>query len=406
MKRTLTARPENHDYLAELRQRCGTRPLLADPLELERRYSANSGNSSAQRKPYDMAEGIAFINISGFLTADARWWDETDYNEIVHEVKMAVADPDVKGILLRVDSAGGEVTKAFETARELAEAGKKKPMWTAVDPFAYSAAYMLACCGERIYVLPDSGGVGSIGVYSMHVDMSKALDKMGVAITIISAGKGKMDGNPYEPLSDGARKRFTAEVERYYEAFVGFVAEQRKMPAERIVKELGANLFNGRAQAIGSGLATHVGSFTDAWVEMASFVQQKSFTSVPASADTTLRKEVPKMERPDNPADTSTKPDTAAAVDAAKKEGFAQAAEIVALCELAGRSDRASAFISAGASVAQVRAELLAEKVKASETNPIQNATLPDQGTKAGNGLIAACERLAAEKLAQAKGGQ
>lgn len=405
MKRTLAARPDHHDYLAEIRQRCGTQPLLADPLELARRYGANNGSTGA-RKPYEMAEGIAFINISGFLTADARWWDETGYDEIVDEVEMAVADPDVKGILLRVDSAGGEVTKAFETARGLAEAGKKKPMWTAVDPYAYSAAYMLACCAERIYVLPDSGGVGSIGVYSMHVDMSKALDKMGVAITFISAGKGKTDGNPYEPLSDSARKRFAAEVNRYYETFVGFVAERRKMPAERIVKELGAGLFNGRAQAIASGLATHVGSLADAWVEMANFVQQKSFTSVPASADTTLHKEVPKMERPDNPADTSTKPDTAA-VDAAKKEGFAQAAEIVALCELAGRSDRASAFISAGASVAQVRSELLAEKVNASESNTIQNATLPEQGMKANsNGLIAACERLAAEKMAQAKGGR
>lgn len=405
MKRSeLRARPAGYDYLAELRQRCALQPSLLDIDRMEPHIARMAAtNGGQERKPYRCEEGIAIIDVSGLLTAEPAWWDETGYDEIVGEVEMAVGDSEVKGILLRVNSFGGEAVKSFEAAQSLVDAGKKKPIWAAVDPRAYSAGYLMASCGERIYVLPHSGGVGSVGVYAMHVDISGMLANEGVKVTFISAGEGKTDGNKFEPLGDSAYQRFKADIDRTYGLFTAHVAKQRGMTVEQVVK-LGAHLYDGSERAVGSSLADRVGTLEDAWVEMAAFVndQRSSFTSMSAtSAAMTSTEEAINMAL-DQQADVkNTAPaESHADVEAARVAGFADAQEIVSLCQLAGKPERAAAFIAEKKTSAQVRAELLRERASADETKAVQNQILPEHGagvSATSNGLIAACDRLAAE---------
>jgi len=148
--KTFGARPADLDYRAELERRFGRKPAMCEMDSL--------GGSSEQRKPYDTAEGIAIIQITGVLTNDAWWGEESEYGEIQKEVGMASDDAAVKGILLRINSPGGETDNAFETAVFLAKAREKKPIWAIADSMAYSAGYLLASEAERIYVLPITGG--------------------------------------------------------------------------------------------------------------------------------------------------------------------------------------------------------------------------------------------------------
>lgn len=394
-----TARDARANYRAELEQRFGVRPALCEMDAI--------GYSADKRKPYEMAEGVAIIDISGVLTNDAWWWDETEYGDIQREVRMALEDSDVTAILLRVNSPGGETDNAFETADVIAEAGKKKPLWAAADNIAYSAGYLLASSASRIYVAAKSGGVGSIGVYSAHFDYSKALEKMGINVTLISAGKGKTDGNPYEPLSDAAKKKIRAEVDRLYGLFVGSVARGRRGLSEESVREMGAALCNGAEAAIAAKLADKSGSVEDAWVDLVEFTQaqqQKSF-GMSASAGMNPRKEVG-MADTHKPADEKKPPEQAAEAVAdnaklvaeARAAGFAEAQEIVELCSLAGQPAKAAAFIGERKSAADVRKTLLDERARSGEEGgEINNASMPGTAASKDKPKQSLAERMKAQ---------
>jgi hypothetical protein len=145
MSKELKRRPSGHDYRAELEQRFRGAHLC---------HMDSIGGSSSDRKPYQVAERIAIIDIVGVLCNDAWYYDETEYSQIQREVRMASEDQDADGILLRICSPGGETDNAFETAAVLSQCAEKKPMWAVADNMAYSAAFLMASTAAKIYVPP------------------------------------------------------------------------------------------------------------------------------------------------------------------------------------------------------------------------------------------------------------
>lgn len=183
-------------------------------------------------KPYRVVDGVAIIQIRGDLihklgTLDPWWWC-TGYDGIAFKVGWALADPDVKGILLDIDSPGGMVDGCAACGDVIARAAKVKPVWAALSDTAYSAAFWLGSHATRILV-PRTGGIGSVGVVTMHVDCSRALDEWGYTITVIHAGAHKADGHPYAPLPDPVLADITADLEMLRGQFAGAVAAGRGM---------------------------------------------------------------------------------------------------------------------------------------------------------------------------------
>jgi signal peptide peptidase SppA len=198
-------------------------------------------------KPYRMHDrGIAVIPIHGYLAhrVDShRPNTYTGYNYITNLVNAAVDDPEVRSIVLDVNSPGGMVNGAFETADVIRAAREKKPITAIVDSSAYSAAYLLSSAATSIHA-PKSGGVGSIGVVTMHVDVSQMLEDEGIKVTMLYAGKYKVDGNPYEKLSEGARSRIETRLSQSYNLFVNTVAENRGIDPDVIIGTE-AGIFQG-----------------------------------------------------------------------------------------------------------------------------------------------------------------
>jgi len=194
-------------------------------------------------KPFAFANGIAFIPIHGLLINRLSWsWSfATGYNFIRSQHNAALADPDVELIVFDVNSPGGIASGCSELAREIFDGRSEKRSLAVVDARCYSAAYFLASAAERIVVTP-SGGVGSIGVVSMHVDYSRMMDADGIKITFVTAGDEKVDGNPYEPLSERARASIQRDVDYHYGLFVEAVARHRDM-SEDDVRATEAALF-------------------------------------------------------------------------------------------------------------------------------------------------------------------
>ncbi len=128
----------------------------------------------------------------------------TSVQGVARQFRAAMADPDIGRVILDVDSPGGQVGGVEELAREIYQARGQKPVTAIANGLAASAAYWIATAADEFVVTP-SGQVGSIGVFGMHQDVSAALEKDGVKVTMVSAGKYKTEGNPFEPLTDEAR---------------------------------------------------------------------------------------------------------------------------------------------------------------------------------------------------------
>lgn len=214
------------------------------------------------QKPYDMIGNVAIIPIEGSLVHKGGWLEsysgETSYQGLQTQVSRALRDTSVKGVAFEVDSYGGEVSGAFETADMIAELSAAKPTIAILSDHAYSAGYLLASAARQI-VLPEQGGVGSIGVITLHTDMSQALANAGYRITILSAGEHKADGNPLQPLPDGVAADILGELEGVRETFAGRVAKYRgkRLPfADAMGTE--ARVFTG-ANGVKAGLADATG---------------------------------------------------------------------------------------------------------------------------------------------------
>lgn len=233
--------------------------------ESSRFVGTREKDADGKKKAYRTQDGVAIIEISGSLVNRYSFLDAlsgmTSYEEIKHLVGMAASDPDVSGILLDIDSPGGEAIGAFEAADAVRAAAAQKPVTAVVNGMAASAAYAIASAATRI-VSTASGISGSIGVVLLHTDYSNKLHQAGVKPTLIHAGARKVDGNPYQPLTDDVRGELKAEVERFYDLFVESVAAGRPITAEAI-RATEARTFLG-VDAVKNGLADSVGSFETA----------------------------------------------------------------------------------------------------------------------------------------------
>lgn len=194
----------------------------------------------------------------------------TGTDALTDEFRQALRDPQVGAIVLDVDSPGGGVFGVPELAREIRDARGKKPIVAVANALAASAAYWIASAADEMVVTP-SGEVGSIGVYAMHEDWSKAMERQGVAATFVHAGRFKVEGHPFAPLDDDARAKMQADVDAYYDMFVAGVAKGRGLPRATVRGEaFGEGRLLMAQEAVANGLADRVATLDDVLGELAS----------------------------------------------------------------------------------------------------------------------------------------
>lgn len=243
--------PQTADiFVSHLTQLAGVHPDHTAALEaaafasLEESYGYGS-DTAESRKPFVYQDGVAVIPVHGALLNrfGGAYSFATGYNYIRRMMNAAIEDDDVQLIVLDVDSPGGEAAGCMELAEEIREARDSKPILSVVDSLSCSAGYALASAASRMVATPSSK-IGSIGVVLMHMNVKGALDQMGVEVTFIEAPEDGMKtaGNPFEPLSNEAKKDFQASVNKAYDTFVDLIAENRALD-EDSVRETKARVF-------------------------------------------------------------------------------------------------------------------------------------------------------------------
>lgn len=215
-------------------------------------------------RPYVVVNGILQVPVRGILLHDFPFqfgsW-ATGYAYIWKAVERGMSDPQVRGIALVIHSPGGEVAGCFELVDRIYEVRGDKPIRAFAHEYAYSAAYAIASVADNITV-SKTGGVGSIGVVTMHIDVSKALDANGLKVTFIKRGKHKTDGNPFEPLPADVEARIQERIDALGEVFESSVARNRSMDAGTI-RGFEALTFMP-SEAVSNGLADAIGPLDDA----------------------------------------------------------------------------------------------------------------------------------------------
>ena len=375
-------------------------------------------------------EKIAVISVIGTLVTRSGYLDAVSglqaYGDIGDAVAAAMDDTSVRGVILDIDSPGGEVGGLFdlvERIEAIRNAGAK-PLWAVANESALSAAYAIASAADRIYVT-RTGEAGSIGVVAVHVDESGADAKAGLAWTFVFAGDQKIDGNAHEPLSERARATIQADVDRLYSEFCALVAANRGLTVAT-VRSTNAAIYRGEL-AIRAGLADRLGALDLAVAEMAGELDRLASARTPinliakrrlsmATNDTEQIEDQPREPQPpaepqqpveSAPAPADAPPDPApAAAEPAQAAGTAERlraefAEVAAIATQAARLgvsvDAADALKKGIAPDALRRSVLDTLAARAEATNVI--AAAPPTPTAGDSPIV----RRARERAAAAR---
>ena len=229
--------------------------------------------------------GIAVLPLYGVVTQRGNMVDDisgpgsTSTQQFTSVLRQMLADDTVGQILIDIDSPGGSVYGVSELASEIVKARAQKPVIAVANSLAASAAYWIGCSASEFYVTPG-GEVGSIGVWQAHFDYSKALEEEGVKPTLISAGKFKVEGNPYVPLDPEAQAFMQSRVNDYYNAFIKAVAKGRGVSAADVQGGMGEGRVLGADAALDAKMVDGVATFDDVLARM----QKKAVSQKPPGA--------------------------------------------------------------------------------------------------------------------------
>ncbi|AZZ92753.1 S49 family peptidase [Hahella sp. KA22] len=227
--------------------------------EKMRSKAASYGPNRTRERPYQVVDGVAIIPVSGTLVHKFGYLRPTSgmtgYDGLIARIVDAIGDPEVRGILLDMDSPGGEVAGCFDTTAMIAAYAKQKPIWSLTYDMACSACFAIASATSR-RLITQSGVAGSVGVIMAHVSRQEELAAMGRKVTLIYSGKYKAEGNPYEDLPEETLSRFQAEMHTLREQFAGIVATNTGLSIEAVMSTE-AQVYRGQG-AIDVGFAHEI----------------------------------------------------------------------------------------------------------------------------------------------------
>lgn len=212
------------------------------------------------------AGAAAVVPIHGVITHRADMFSEisgmTSLEKVRAQLDAALQDKKVETVMLHIDSPGGSVDGVTETAAMVREARGKKRVVAVADTLAASAAYWIGSQADEFTITP-SGEVGSIGVYTMHRDLSRRLGNDGVNVSLIHAGAHKVEGNPFEPLSSEARAAIQGDVDEVYDMFVADVAAGRGVTLDTVLGTYGQGRTLSAKRALAAGMVDVVEPFAE-----------------------------------------------------------------------------------------------------------------------------------------------
>lgn len=220
----------------------------------------------AVRPPARQVKSVAVLPLFGTIFPRANMMTQvsgaTSAEQFGAQFAQLLADPNVSAIVLDVNSPGGQVSGVEEVSQQIYAARGQKPIVAVANHLMASAAYWIGTAADEIVVTP-SAEVGSIGVFAVHQDVSARMEKEGVKVNMISRGKYKVEGNPYEPLGEEARAAIQTSVDEFYAMFTNAVARNRGVKPAAVRNGFGEGRVVSAQQALELGMADRIGTLEE-----------------------------------------------------------------------------------------------------------------------------------------------
>lgn len=209
------------------------------------------------------ADGVAIVTIDGSLTNRGSWIGASSgvvgYEGLVQQLRSATADPEVRSILLDINSPGGTVAGAFEAAAAIREIDRQKPVYSIANSLMASAAYLLASSTRRIFA-PSTAMVGSIGVIVSLFDRSEQLAKEGIRPVFVRSVSDKATPNGVEPITSEQTERLQQQVDQLHRMFASTVATARPQLSVEAIAQLKGRVLLAD-DALKAGLIDQIADF-------------------------------------------------------------------------------------------------------------------------------------------------
>lgn len=204
---------------------------------------------------------------------------EYDQQWLLDTIETLMDDKKNVGLLLHINSPGGGVYQADEVYLALKEYAQTKHVWAYLGALAASGGYYIAAASDYI-VANRNTLTGSIGVIAgQSLDLSSLMEKYGVKMTTVTAGRNKNMMNINEPFTDEQRAIMQSVADECYEQFVDIVSESRGLSVES-VRELADGRIYTAKQALNNGLVDEILSFDDTVDSLLQLISDSDSVSV------------------------------------------------------------------------------------------------------------------------------
>ena len=223
----------------------------------------------------DYQDKIAVIYAQGEIMSgegDANTIGEISMNRSLIEARK---DKNVKAIVLRINSPGGNALTSDLIWREIELTKKVKPVIVSMGNYAASGGYYIACNANKIFAEKNTI-TGSIGVFGILPNFTQLATKIGIHTEQVKTNENASEYSPFVPMDEKFKAVTLESVEHIYKTFVSHVATGRKMTVAQVDSIGQGRVWSGE-QALKVGLVDKIGGLDDAIKEAASLAKTKSY---------------------------------------------------------------------------------------------------------------------------------
>lgn len=200
-----------------------------------------------------MGEKVGVVEVEGYIG---------DSRATVDLVRDFVERDDIKAIILRINSPGGEVAPSQEVYRELLKARGHKHIVASLGSVAASGGYYMACAADVIVANPGTM-TGSIGVLFKVSNLEELFEKIGIDTVVVKSGRFKDIGSPNREMTEAERALVQDVIDDVHDQFIEAIVDGRGIDESAVREVADGRFFSGR-QAMEMGLVDELGNFEDA----------------------------------------------------------------------------------------------------------------------------------------------
>ena len=256
---------------------------IKDAITLDHSSEINGIDSDkleGQITPYDkeVNDRIAILYAQGNIMYGEGSETVIGQKVFLEAIKEINENENIKGMVLRINSPGGDALTSEIILNSLKQLDSLKPMVVSMGNVAASGGYYIASNADKIFADPMTI-TGSIGVFAALPNLKGLADNLGINAEQVSTHRNAMGYSVFEPLQEGYRKTTKVAIEKIYEKFKSHVAEGRSMTLEQVEEIAQGRVWSGK-EALEVGLVDALGGLQAAIESAAALAEITTYNVV------------------------------------------------------------------------------------------------------------------------------